>query len=168
MVMLPKRQEKIAYSKKLWSKRIKNLGPVGYLKFLIKKQGANTADGTFGWLKEGHFFRENQKPPLQGISNLFKNFIYLYGRNIADFRFAAQLWWIFLLTAVALGFGKQNQLRQMLKLALIGGFIFLLIFEGGRSRYMIQFLPILLLLASLSFENTVINVKKLTSKYNGN
>jgi integral membrane protein (TIGR03766 family) len=168
MAVLPKRQEKVAYSKRLLLKRLKKLGPFGYLKFLIKKQGANTADGTFGWLREGHFFRENQKPPLQGISNLFKNFIYLYGRNIADFRFAAQLWWIFLLTAVALGFGKQNQLRQMLKLALVGGFIFLLIFEGGRSRYMIQFLPILLLLASISFENTMINVKRLTNKYNGN
>ena len=47
----------------------------------------------FGWLKEGHFFRDNQKPTWQGTSNKLKNFIYLYGRNIADFLFLAQTWW---------------------------------------------------------------------------
>lgn len=53
-------------------KRLKQLGIFGYIKFIIKKQGNNTADGTFGWLKEGHFFRENQKPTTKTISGKLK------------------------------------------------------------------------------------------------
>ncbi|OXE60580.1 hypothetical protein ADH69_08455 [Limosilactobacillus reuteri] len=37
----------------------------------------------------------------------------------------------------------------VIKLTILGGFIFLLLFEGGRSRYLIQFLPYLITLSSL-------------------
>lgn len=165
MTFIPRKQDKAAYSIKLLKQRLKQLGPVGYLKFLVMKQRNNTADGTFGWLKEGHFFLENQKPNNRGITNKLKNFIYLYGRHIADFRFAAQLWWISLLVIIAIGFGPQDNLIQILRLSLIGGFMFLLLFEGGRSRYLIQYLPCLLLLATLSFERAVANVRQLYAGY---
>lgn len=108
---------------------------------------------------------ENQKPNNRGITNKLKNFIYLYGRHISDFRFAAQLWWISLLVIIAIGFGPQDNLIQILRLSLIGGFMFLLLFEGGRSRYLIQYLPCLLLLATLSFERAVANVRQLYAGY---
>lgn len=169
MVELPTKKQKIAYSKKMLHKRLKQLGVFGYLVFLVKKQGNNTADGTFGLLKEGHFFRDNQKPTWQGISNKLKNFIYLYGRNIADFRFLAQTWWVMLLAVIALGFGRQatEQARSVLQLALIGGFLFLLLFEGGRSRYMIQYLPVWLLLGSISWQSCIENLQGLAAWLNG-
>lgn len=165
MTFLPTKQQKTDYSVMMLKKRLRKLGPTGYLKFLVKKQRNNTADGTFGWLKEGHFFLENQKPNNKGISNKLKNFIYLYGRHIADFRFAAQLWWVTLLAIIALGFGPRRSIIQILRLSIVGGFMFLLLFEGGRSRYLIQYLPCFLLLSILSFERVVINVKRLTGWY---
>lgn len=165
MAVLPTEKQKTDYSIKMFKTRLKKLGPVGYLEFLVKKQRNNTADGTFGWLKEGNFFRENQKPNNKGISNKLKNYIYLYGRHIADFRFAAQVWWIALLLIIALGFGPQRDVIQILRLSMVGGFIFLLLFEGGRSRYIIQYLPCLLLLATFSYERVVINVKRLAGVY---
>ncbi|MFD1419853.1 TIGR03766 family XrtG-associated glycosyltransferase [Lactiplantibacillus songbeiensis] len=165
MAVLPTKKQKTDYSIKKLKRRLKQLGAGGYLMFLIKKQRNNTADGTFGWLKEGHFFRENQKPSNQGLSNKLKNFIYLYGRHIADFRFAAQLWWIVLLGIIALGFGPQRLVIQILRLSMVGGFMFLLLFEGGRSRYLIQYLPCLLLLATFSFERVIINVGRLFGWY---
>jgi integral membrane protein (TIGR03766 family) len=165
MTFLPTKKQKTDYSVMMLKKRLKKLGPVGYLKFLVMKQRNNTADGTFGWLKEGHFFLENQKPNNNGITNKLKNFIYLYGRHIADFRFAAQLWWICLLVIIALGFGPERRVIQILRLAMVGGFMFLLLFEGGRSRYLIQYLPCLLLLATFSYERVVINVKRLAGVY---
>jgi len=59
MTFLPTKKQKTDYSVMMLKKRLKQLGPVGYLKFLVMKQRNNTADGTFGWLKEGHFFQEN-------------------------------------------------------------------------------------------------------------
>lgn len=91
--------------------------------------------------------------------------LYLYGRHIADFRFVAQLWWLVLLVIIALGFGPRWQLIQLLRLAMIGGFIFLLLFEGGRSRYLIQYLPCLLLLGAFSFERAVANVRRVRDWY---
>lgn len=166
MAILQTKKAKTDYSKRLLFARLKKLGVVGYFQFLIRKQGNNTADGTFGWLKEGHFFRENQKPSRRGLSNILKNFIYLYGRNIADFRFAAQAWWIFLLTLIALGWGPRRKIIQILRLTLIGGFLFLLLFEGGRSRYLIQYLPCILLLAVLSIDNAQTNLKHLGGWFN--
>jgi len=165
MAVLPTAQQKTDYSVKMLKTRFKKLGPIGYLEFLVKKQRNNTADGTFGWLKEGNFFRENQKPNNKGITNKLKNFIYLYGRHIADFRFAAQLWWITLLTIIALGFGPERRVIQILRLSMVGGFAFLLLFEGGRSRYIIQYLPILLLLATISWDRAVANVMRLVNWY---
>lgn len=46
-----------------------------------------------------------------------------------------------------------------------GGFMFLPLFEGGRSRYLIQYLPCLLLLATFSFERAVANVRQLYAGY---
>lgn len=165
MSVLRTKKEKTDYSIKMLTKRLKKLGPFGYAKFLVMKHRNNTADGTFGWLKEGHFFRENQKPNNKGISNKIKNYVFLYGRHIADFRFAAQLWWIGLLVIIALGFGPRTDLIQLLRLSLVGGFMFLLLFEGGRSRYLIQYLPCILLLSTVSFDRMVINIKHLFGWY---
>ncbi|WP_081780100.1 hypothetical protein [Ligilactobacillus apodemi] len=60
---------------------------------------------------------------------------------------------IILLLGLGCHFKQTDPIVQMLKLTLIGGFLYLLLFEGGRSRYMIQFLPSLLILATLSADN---------------
>lgn len=165
MAALPTKQQKTAYSIKMLKRRLHQLRPVGYLKFLVKKQRNNTADGTFGWLKEGGFFHDNQQPNNHGFSNKLKNFVYLYGRHIADFRFIAQLWWITLLTIIMLGFGTKSWVIQVLRLSMVGGFIFLLLFEGGRSRYLIQYLPCILLLGAFSFDGAIANVQRVVKWY---
>lgn len=50
---------------------------------------------------------------------------------------------------IAFGWHNHQKFVQLLRLAIIGGFLYLLLFEGGRSRYLIQFLPAFLLLATL-------------------
>lgn len=167
MAVLPTKAQKTAYSKDKLLKRLRQLGPWGYLRFLYQKQRNNTADGTFGWLKEGTFFRENQKPSQKGFANKLKNFIFLYGEHIADFRFLAQVWWVLLLGLIALSWGKQRGFREILRLALLGGFIFLLLFEGGRSRYLIQYLPCFLILATLDAPVTLRNLKAFVRHYRG-
>lgn len=152
MAEIPTKQGRINYSKKVWLARLKKKGLVGYIIFLFNKQRNNTADGSFAWVKEGHFINENPKPHGHGFSKQLREFVYLYGTKLGDFRFLAQFWWIIWLSLIAFGWHKQTKFVQILRLAVIGGFVYLLIFEGGRSRYLIQFLPMFLLLAVFCYQ----------------
>lgn len=92
MAKLPKKQDKIAYSKKMIRKRLKQRGFGGYISFLIRKQGYNTADGTFGWLGEGTFIFT--KIPASNWKWWAQTFTYPDGKNVSVFRFISQLIWI--------------------------------------------------------------------------
>lgn len=155
MVTLPTKKARSDWSKKVYIKRLRQRGFWGYLKFLVAKQRNNTADGSFAWVKEGHFMQHGTKPQGTGLTRALGSFVYLYGENLGDFRYLAQVWWIVWVLMIFFAWGDRRQLVQMLRLSLIGGFMFLLLFEGGRSRYLIQFLPVFLILATLSFERSL-------------
>lgn len=155
------------YSKKILVKRLKKMGMWGYIQFLFKKQRNNTADGTFAWVKEGHFINENPIPNTSGFAGTLRSFVYLYGKNLGDFRFLAQLWWIILLILIAFGWRDQRKISQVMRLTILGGFLYLLIFEGGRSRYLIQFLPAFLILATLVYDQTFDYFKRIYRWANG-
>ncbi|MFT9450982.1 TIGR03766 family XrtG-associated glycosyltransferase [Liquorilactobacillus ghanensis] len=149
MAQIPTKAGRIDYSKKILWQRLRQKGMLGYAWFLIQKQRNNTADGTFSWVKEGHFFADGTKPQARGLTGQLKQFIYLYGTRLGDFRFLAQVWWCVVLWLIVWGWQDRSRFTQMLRLAIIGGFLYLLIFEGGRSRYLIQFLPYFLTLAAV-------------------
>jgi integral membrane protein (TIGR03766 family) len=163
MAALPTKAEKTKYSIDTLVARLRKKGIFGYLKFLFEKQANNSADGTFGWLKEGHFFTSTTNPKNVGIAGHLKQFVFLYGHNIEDFRFIAQIWWVILLALILLGRGQGKKIIQVLRLATIGGFLFLLLFEGGRSRYLIQFLPLFLISASLLAQSSMVRFRQLFS-----
>lgn len=156
---LPTKKQKVAYSKKMIIKRLKKRGPLGYLQFLVKKQGLNTADGTFGWLHEGHFIISKQ--PSEGWRGFLAEFIYPNGKYVIEFRFIAQILWTIIIFVLLFSFQKGGFIIQTLRMALVGGFIFLLLFEGGRSRYLVQFLPIILILTALSADTAKYNLDKI-------
>ncbi|WEV56580.1 TIGR03766 family XrtG-associated glycosyltransferase [Ligilactobacillus acidipiscis] len=140
--------ERKTYSKKMIKKRMHKRGALGYIKFLLQKHSNNTADGSFGWLNEYQYINS----PIKRGTTAYKyqKFLYPGGKKVGDFRFVAQLFWLFLLLSILLGFSYQTKFSKVLRLGILGGFLFLLIFEGGRSRYLIQFLPLFLMLASLT------------------
>ncbi|MQS96598.1 hypothetical protein [Companilactobacillus halodurans] len=148
------KQARIDYSVHSIKKRLKKMGPFGYVKFLLQKQGNNSADGTFAWIKEGNFIHGSSIPKQHGVAGVIDNFIYLYGTNLGDFRFIAQIFWCICLGIIFFAWDDTRKITQIMRLTIIGGFIFLLIFEGGRSRYLIQFLPAFLILATLNFHAT--------------
>lgn len=167
MSEIPTKAGRTAYSKKMLIKRLKKMGALGYVQFLIKKQRNNTADGTFAWAKEGHFINENPTPTPGGFAGTLREFVYLYGTHLGDFRFMAQVWWIIWLVLIGFGWRDQRKFVQVLRMTIIGGFIYLLIFEGGRSRYLIQFLPAFLMLAALVYDQTLAYFKRVYRWANG-
>lgn len=148
MEKLPTKEEKTAYSLTSYVARLHERGVLGYLYFLGIKQRNNSADGTFAWLKEGTFFKEDT-PNRPGISGFLEDSFYLYGERIADYRYLAQIMWLVVLTPIVLAFYDRKPYINMLRLSILGAFLFLLLFEGGRSRYMIQFLPVFLIFSSI-------------------
>lgn len=152
-------KQRVSYSKANIKQTLRERGLLGYVKFLLTKQGYNTADGTFGWLQEGNFITASAKDD----PNIFKDYLYPDGKYLSDFKFMAQLVWIAGLGILLLGFNDKRFFVQVLRLALIGGFVFLLLFEGGRSRYMIQFLPVVLTLITLLYDTAITNIRKINN-----
>ncbi len=143
---------------KLWKSRLKNRGFVGYQSFLIRKQTLNTSDASFGWGLEGGFLTPFIK------NNTLSHRLY-FGENrphYANIYFAVvQCIWIFVLFCMLFTISDNNFLSLFLKITFIGFCLFLLIFEGGRSRYMLQFLPVCFVLSGLGF-NKLTNMYKAT------
>lgn len=139
------------YNKKLIVSRLKNFKSVfNYQKFLISKQINNTSDGSFGWGIDGVFISAFNKDN-RSLNSTMQRKLFLKN-NVANYetynyKFVAQLCWIpVLMLCLLAGFHKSWEI-QFLKYSIVGFFLFLLIFEGGRSRYVIQFLPLIIVLA---------------------
>lgn len=131
------------------------------LKFFFAKQIANTSEGTFGWGYEGGFLKE---PFNRNHLNLIerwqqRHFIDLTGQattNMAGLNLIAQLLWTITLASLLLKgieLEPKNLTLQIFKYTILGGMVFLLIFEGGRSRYMMQFLPYVLVIVAVNLTN---------------
>lgn len=127
--------------------RLRNFGVVGYLKFLVQKNYHNTSDGTLGWLQEGDFF---SKPSFKQ-HQFIKSFFYKWGSRVTIYQTIAQILWIGIIAGLILSFLDHSLFSRILRLSQLGLLLFLLFFEGGRARYMIQFLPITYVLAVIGW-----------------
>lgn len=166
MAKQPSQAAMSRYSKDKLVERLQQKGFIGYLIFLVHKQDKNTSDGTFAWLKEGRFIID--KPAKNGVKSVIQNIIYPSGHYLSDFHFIAQFWWVMCIGIISLGWRQKDRLTAVLRLAIVGGFLYLLIFEGGRSRYIIQFLPIFLLLTVFVWPQTVALIQEKLSWLNVN
>ncbi|KRN44128.1 glycosyltransferase family 39 protein [Limosilactobacillus ingluviei] len=147
------------FNSDLIKKRLKEKGTLGYLKFLVIKQINNTANGTFGWGLEGGYlyspFKEKSVSSLQKIQR--KIFMTKGRRNEASpnwngHKLLIQMIWVSVLFSTMLSLRSEELRVQLFKLCVLGGLIFLLFFEGGRSRYLIQFLPFFFTLSGIGIE----------------
>lgn len=129
-------------------KRLKKFGNVtNYQKFLFTKQINNTSDGSFAWGVEGGFLK------LFDINdNIGSRFVMkMYAKNgqalnnTFEFRFLIQIVWLIVLVLCWFSAFINNRFSIILKLTIVGFMLFLLLFEGGRSRYVIQFLPFIIM-----------------------
>lgn len=159
-------QKRNKYNIKLIRERLSQMGLGGYVKFLVQKQINNTADGAFGWANEGKYLYD---PFVKNLNKIEKHIRILFmhknanqnyliaDTNISGYKFFPQIVWVVALLFMLLAsIGDSFETIQLLKYTIVGGFIFLLLFEGGRSRYLIQFLPYLFTLAGLGLNKLII------------
>ncbi|GIC69721.1 glycosyltransferase family 39 protein [Fructobacillus tropaeoli] len=134
-------------------------GILGYEKFLIHKQIKNSADGSMAWGHEVYYLKAFH-PNNEQLEKTFPRRYFLEKNGIAtegkfDFRTVQQIFWIIALVLILGSIFDQSLWGLFLKFSAVGFFAFLLIFEGGRTRYLIQFLPVLFLLASLGMQRGI-------------
>lgn len=148
-------KNRLKSDKRIWMKRFNNMGPLKYQLFLVRKQVANTEDSSFNWGKEGEFIRSNS---FSGSQYLLTRKLFLDNDGVARkyqelFAIVIQACWIIVLICLLFTFENSDYDSQFLKYAIVGFFAFLLIFESGRSRYLIQFLPLMVLLSGIGYGN---------------
>lgn len=140
-------------------RRLKGYTFLSFLDHLNYKHSLTVSGGTLGWP-----YRDVKHEKTPYISPLYswtkgKTFFewirtYFLSTDKKEYRFYAivkQYIWVVMsvgLVATLWEYSRDDRVR-FLSLAIFGGLAFLLIFEGGKTRYLIQFLPQILLLASL-------------------
>ncbi|MGL9728837.1 hypothetical protein [Enterococcus sp. DIV0756] len=135
----------------------------GYVKFLVQKHFNNTDRGDFGWGRDG----TPQVPEKQSknkVQSFLRDTYYQQGAKTNNVRFIMQIIWLLIIVGMIYSF-KLNQdfdfyVLLCIKLTIVGAFLYLLIFEGGRSRYLIQYLPFFLIIASSGWINFFYDFRK--------
>lgn len=146
--------------------RISNLGFAGYLDYLYGKFNFIMSDGTFFYGKEGGFYQS--EPYIKGE---FADFIqqYVYGNKYKTITVnVMQGVWISCLLFVGVGaiinlLKKDDEKLNILRLSFVGIVLFILIFEA-RSRYLYNYLPILILLATTGCYDLIKHISKYNKK----
>lgn len=111
-----------------------------------------TNEGMFGWFQEQVISEESPiiVPWLEKIQQTkfatnIRKFVFVSGTSYSFYARLIQLFWIITILGVAIYswkfFSLENNYLLWLQITIFGGLLFLMIFEGGRTRYLIQFLP---------------------------
>lgn len=138
-------QARDAMNRRKIRQRLHNYGVVGYLKFLRVKFNNNIANGNFVWDGDINFNHKQLHYPINLISRLSAAFNLIDGRFRNPMRWLNQVTWIILLSFSFMSiFVKPTEKFNFLRLnqlIILGMQIYLLIFEGGTSRYVFMWLP---------------------------
>lgn len=132
--------------------RINTFGFLGSLEFLVGKANFCFEDGTFFWGGEGNFLTSEAPSTTNPIGTWIQSFIYNSSKNYASvYSNLLQGVWMTLLFLMLLGIilapnSYKNLPIMVLRIAIFGLLLYLLLLEA-RSRYIINYLPIFILLA---------------------
>lgn len=136
----------------IWKARLQELGPVGYVDFLVKKHVSETRDGSYSLLMPHTEERYSANP----VKHLLQDMWYSNGRYVRVTMFCMQVIYLLFLTGAWFGvFVNRERFGTFLVLSLIGWHAFLLLFEGARTGYTVQAFPVMIPLAVLGLRHMV-------------
>ena len=127
--------------------RIRKMKVSGLLKLGKEKILTNFTDGTFAWWEEGEFIIEQRYEGNRKLREILSSFYYKDGKYFEAFKNIMQTLWFGCLAGLLLGFRLSGERKEIgvLKLSVIGIFLFETIFEA-RARYLFLYVPFILLL----------------------
>lgn len=122
-------------------------------------------EGMFGWFQE-RVLSENQLVKGSSVYSIqqsklakfTRTFVYVGGKRYFIYATFIQIIWIIIaigLVAFTFYYSLSSKFTLWMQITVFGGLLFLLIFEAGRSRYLIQFLPAIITVSSVGLANLV-------------
>ena len=152
-------------------RRLKEYTPLTFLQHLYYKQSLTVAEGNLGWLYRSV---EHEKTPYisplyeSTKDNAFTQFIrdFFLNSDKDSYRYYSllkQVVWIIMALGLVFALWKyrQDDSLNFLILAVFGGLLFLQIFEGGKTRYLIQFLPQILILSAVGLTQYPLDLNRM-------
>lgn len=146
-------KEKQKYNLQIIKERLNNFGIIGYLKFLNNKVNWILSDGTFFYGQEGIYKGSyyNQSKIAKSIQQFIDVQTDTYKNIIANIM---QILWILVILGLVFSIkNEENNYISIGKLSIIGIILFILLFEG-RSRYLINYIPIFILVGIYGLINS--------------
>lgn len=146
--------------------RLKNMGIKGYISFLYDKYTWIISDGTFFYGNEGHFY--TTEPFFkEGLAKIVQEYSFQGRQGYRNITVnILQTYWCVVLIFATLGtiikfIKKEKDEINILRLSIIGIIAFILLFEA-RSRYLINYVPIMIILAvygAIEIYQKIANIK---------
>lgn len=133
--------------------RLNNFGFLGYLKFLYNKANWILSDGTFFYGCEGKWiYKYYNESDIAKYAQQFINIDSDKYQNITAN--IMQTAWILVIVGLIFSKNKKddNNYINISKFAIIGIVLFIMLFEG-RSRYLINYIPIFILVGTYGLDN---------------
>ena len=128
---------------------------IGLSNFVINKQQHNSSlaswqrnTGPVSWSLVPKLKLHNKFQSM--LRNIFTKNDFFYWNGYLIF---IQAVWVIVIIGMILAYDNDSFFVQINKYTIVGGFIFLILFEGGVSRYMIQYLPFMMILSVFGFFN---------------
>lgn len=167
-ISFPGKGEKVRQNLGVISQRLQEKGILGYISFLFHKAEWTLSDGTFFYGFEGNF----RTTPPYATGELAKKIQPYYLVDTAEYRNITanvmQIVWLIVQVGIILSVflrldsEKKNKQADILKLVVVGIICFVLLFEG-RSRYLISYIPIFILVGMqglVAIANTINKIKR--------
>lgn len=124
-----------------------------------------TNEGLFGWqqenvLSEGQLLQIPWLRKIQDFpfSKWIRSYVYVEGVNHYLYATSIQFVWIIIVIGLfiySFYYSSANAYQLWMQISVFGAISFLMIFEGGRTRYLIQFLPAILTVSAIGLTKLV-------------
>jgi fatty acid desaturase len=92
------------------------------------------------------------------LGKKIRTYLFFQGNNFANLDFFLQTMWIVIIFGIiyqlfsAIKGSNFSMIQFFLALSILGAFMYLMLFEAGRSRYLISFLPVLSLMSAFGYQ----------------
>ncbi|MCK4027538.1 hypothetical protein HCC70_04185 [Streptococcus suis] len=136
-----------------------------FAQHLVVKLNNTLYDGTLNWI-----YRSPELEKTTYISPLYpltqnnglaqwvrETILEKDGENFKAYQLVKQICWILLVIGLVYSVTHYvpDERRQFVILTVFGGILFLMIFEGGKARYLLQFLPQIVFMAAFGWSDLV-------------
>lgn len=176
--MIHGKEAKNQYSINLVKQRLSDYGPIGYSSFILRKANYTLSDGTFSFgrfdsMYQYHEYIDNgilSKFQNSQFAQLIREIYNVDGPKYIIVQLLQQITYIVLILGILLNSVLSFRITHTrylkteimndslpqtvswwLAISILGALLFLMLFESGRSKYLIQFLPIFILYSSIGW-----------------